>query len=178
MYFVRVLARPGRAHAEAAIGLLPVGANAPDVLGVGNGGKRTAPLRTCADTLSGRFIFIRKSETPGCTHEACAFRDAFVKYETRHVVIFGVSRATPEDSHREFRGTHKLSRFRSAGRRRRQHRASVWSAHHLSHGKTRHVFDRRRRQSRSRLERRRPRHSLRRITAGDRLHAQVLHRLK
>jgi peroxiredoxin Q/BCP len=93
------------ARSGGGTGLLPVGAQAPDVVGVGNGGKQTR-LSDVRGNLSVVY-FYPKDETPGCTHEACAFRDAFSKYETRHVVIFGVSRDS-EDSHREFRETHKL----------------------------------------------------------------------
>jgi peroxiredoxin Q/BCP len=93
------------ARTGGGVGLLPVGASAPDVLGVGNGGKQTH-LSDVRGNLAVVY-FYPKDETPGCTHEACAFRDAFVKYETRHVAIFGVSRDS-EESHREFRETHKL----------------------------------------------------------------------
>jgi thioredoxin-dependent peroxiredoxin len=93
------------ARSGGGIGLLPIGAQAPDVVGVGNGGKQTR-LSDVRGSLSVVY-FYPKDETPGCTHEACAFRDAFSKYETRHVVIFGVSRDS-EESHREFRDTHKL----------------------------------------------------------------------
>jgi peroxiredoxin Q/BCP len=93
------------ARTGGGVGLLPVGASAPDVLGVGNGGKQTH-LSSMRGNLAVVY-FYPKDETPGCTHEACAFRDAFAKYETRHVAIFGVSRDS-EESHREFRETHKL----------------------------------------------------------------------
>jgi thioredoxin-dependent peroxiredoxin len=93
------------ARTGGGVGLLPIGASAPDVVGVGNGGKQTR-LSDVHGNLAVVY-FYPKDETPGCTHEACAFRDAFVKYETRHVAIFGVSRDS-EESHREFRETHKL----------------------------------------------------------------------
>ena len=51
--------------------------------------------------------FYPKDGTPGCTREACAFRDAFTKYESRRVTIFGVSRDSKE-SHRQFRADHGL----------------------------------------------------------------------
>ncbi|MEO8877956.1 MAG: peroxiredoxin [Polyangiaceae bacterium] len=87
------------------VGLLPVGASAPDVVGIGNGGKQTR-LSDVRGNLAVVY-FYPKDETPGCTHEACAFRDAFDKYAVRHVTIFGVSRDS-EESHREFRESHKL----------------------------------------------------------------------
>jgi peroxiredoxin Q/BCP len=51
--------------------------------------------------------FYPKDETPGCTKEACAFRDAFSNYQALHVTIFGVSRDSPE-SHAQFRAAHAL----------------------------------------------------------------------
>lgn len=51
--------------------------------------------------------FYPKDETPGCTKEACAFRDAFSRYQALHVTVFGVSRDSKE-SHAEFRNAHQL----------------------------------------------------------------------
>jgi len=48
------------------------------------------------------LFFYPKDDTPGCTTEACEFRDAFPRFEARDAVILGVS---PDDveSHRRFR---------------------------------------------------------------------------
>ena len=51
--------------------------------------------------------FYPKDGTPGCTSEACAFRDAWAKYQTANVTIIGVSRDS-EDSHRKFVAEHQL----------------------------------------------------------------------
>lgn len=51
--------------------------------------------------------FYPKDETPGCTKEACAFRDAFTDLQKKGVVLIGVSTDTDE-SHRAFAGHHKL----------------------------------------------------------------------
>lgn len=51
--------------------------------------------------------FYPKDGTPGCTSEACAFRDAWNKYEAAHVTIIGVSRDS-EESHRKFVAQHQL----------------------------------------------------------------------
>ncbi len=86
-------------------GLLPVGASAPDLTATTRDG---TPLRLSAVRGHAAVVyFYPKDETPGCTHEACAFRDAFGKYEARHVTIFGVSRDS-EESHRAFRENHTL----------------------------------------------------------------------
>ncbi len=37
------------------------------------------------------LYFYPKDDTPGCTKEACAFRDAFKAYEDADAVIYGVS---------------------------------------------------------------------------------------
>lgn len=60
--------------------------------------------------LRGRWVVVYlypKDETPGCTKEACAFRDAWGKYQAQHVAIVGVSRDT-EESHRKFVKAHDL----------------------------------------------------------------------
>jgi peroxiredoxin Q/BCP len=92
-------------RADGGEGLLPVGAVAPDVTGA---------------TLDGRHVqlgkvrgkpavvyFYPKDETPGCTREACAFRDVFDQYAQRGVTIFGVSGDSSE-SHQEFSAKHRL----------------------------------------------------------------------
>jgi peroxiredoxin Q/BCP len=47
------------------------------------------------------LYFYPKDDTPGCTKEACAFRDAFADYEGRGARIVGVSPDDP-DSHIRF----------------------------------------------------------------------------
>ncbi|HEX5400381.1 MAG TPA: thioredoxin-dependent thiol peroxidase [Verrucomicrobiae bacterium] len=37
------------------------------------------------------LYFYPKDDTPGCTREACAFRDQFVEFEKRGAVVLGVS---------------------------------------------------------------------------------------
>lgn len=86
-------------------GLLPVGALAPEVVGEAADGSvtRLSAVRGHAAIV----YFYPKDGTPGCTKEACAFRDAFTRYQQRHVTIFGVSRDSPE-IHAEFRVSHHL----------------------------------------------------------------------
>lgn len=38
-----------------------------------------------------------KADTPGCTIQACAFRDNFPKVETSNAVVLGISTDTPEE---------------------------------------------------------------------------------
>jgi peroxiredoxin Q/BCP len=86
-------------------GLLRVGAAAPEVVGIAADGRRVA-----LSALRGQPVvvyFYPKDGTPGCTKEACGFRDAFARYQQRRVEIFGVSQDSAE-SHEEFRREYQL----------------------------------------------------------------------
>jgi peroxiredoxin Q/BCP len=83
--------------------LLPVGSEAPALVRVDHSGKVVA-LR--ADTPS-LVYFYPKDGTPGCTKEACAFRDAWQRYEQAGVRVIGVS-TDSEQEHREFAKEHEL----------------------------------------------------------------------
>ena len=47
------------------------------------------------------LYFYPKDDTPGCTKEACAFRDGFAEFRRRKVEILGVS-VDNEKSHKKF----------------------------------------------------------------------------
>jgi thioredoxin-dependent peroxiredoxin len=88
--------------------LLAVGAAAPEVVGVD--AKGTAFKLSAETKKGGKFAivyFYPKDDTPGCTKEACAFRDAFDKFVAAGVTIFGVSR-DPEPSHKAFQQKYTL----------------------------------------------------------------------
>jgi len=51
--------------------------------------------------------FYPKDSTPGCTKEACAFRDAWNRFEEAGVLVVGVS-TDSADSHRAFAKEHAL----------------------------------------------------------------------
>jgi peroxiredoxin Q/BCP len=53
------------------------------------------------------LYFYPKDETPGCTKEACAFRDGFDALKKKGVVLIGVSGDT-DASHKAFAEHHKL----------------------------------------------------------------------
>jgi peroxiredoxin Q/BCP len=60
--------------------------------------------------LRGRPVvlyFYPKDDTPGCTTQACSFRDAYGKFEERGAVVLGVSPDT-ETSHASFRSKYGL----------------------------------------------------------------------
>ncbi len=42
------------------------------------------------------LFFYPKADTPGCTIEACGFRDTFTKLQDAGVVVLGISRDTPQ----------------------------------------------------------------------------------
>jgi peroxiredoxin Q/BCP len=62
------------------------------------------------DSLAGKNVvlyFYPKDDTPGCTKEACDFRDAFPRFDKVDAVVVGVSPDSP-DSHRKFRKKYSL----------------------------------------------------------------------
>jgi len=60
--------------------------------------------------LKGKHVilyFYPKDDTPGCTKEACGFRDAWRELQQRGVVVLGVS-ADAAESHQKFIKKYKL----------------------------------------------------------------------
>jgi peroxiredoxin Q/BCP len=86
-------------------GMLGPGASAPDVeaYDVRDQSTRLSSLRGEPVVV----YFYPKDGTPGCTKEACAFRDAWQKFERAHVAVIGVSSQSRE-SHRAFQKDHQL----------------------------------------------------------------------
>jgi peroxiredoxin Q/BCP len=77
------------AHGGTGAGPLPVGAPAPTFAATAQDGQRVA----LAD-LRGRYVvlyFYPKDDTPGCTKEACSFRDAWAPLRDAGVIVLGVS---------------------------------------------------------------------------------------
>ncbi len=67
--------------------------------------------RVGTDDLTGQrtvLYFYPKDDTPGCTKEACAFRDRMQDYGQADIKVYGVSLDSPE-SHREFREKYNLN---------------------------------------------------------------------
>ena len=54
------------------------------------------------------LYFYSKDDTPGCTKEACSFRDRMGDYQRAGLRVYGVSLDSPE-SHRKFREKYKLN---------------------------------------------------------------------
>jgi peroxiredoxin Q/BCP len=87
------------------VGLLAVGTQAPDFTTMNQDGQRVS-----LDDFKGKTIvlyFYPKDNTPGCTKEACAFRDQFVQFTQRGVEILGVS-VDSVKSHQSFVRKHGL----------------------------------------------------------------------
>ena len=51
--------------------------------------------------------FYPKDNTPGCTRQACAFRDAFGEYKALDIPVIGISKDS-EISHTKFASKHEL----------------------------------------------------------------------
>jgi peroxiredoxin Q/BCP len=82
------------------------GQRLPDVEFVTEDGEKLA-----AGDLTGQktvLYFYPKDDTPGCTKEACAFRDRMDDYRGAGIQVYGVSLDSPE-SHRRFREKNNLN---------------------------------------------------------------------
>jgi len=78
---------------------------APDFTAATNGGGKIS----LAD-LKGKNVilyFYPRDDTPGCTKEACAFRDHFAEFKKKGAVVLGVS-TDPAKSHDKFVKKYKL----------------------------------------------------------------------
>jgi peroxiredoxin Q/BCP len=53
------------------------------------------------------LFFYPKADTPGCTIEACGFRDTFHKLQDAGVVVLGISRDTPK-AQKKFKEKYQL----------------------------------------------------------------------
>lgn len=69
----------------------------------------TQTLRTL-DSYKGSWVllyFYPKDDTPGCTTEACAFRDNFPFYEDTGITVIGISKDSAA-SHKKFKEKYSL----------------------------------------------------------------------
>ena len=81
------------------------GDRVPDVKLIGMDEKAVSP----ADFRGQKLVlyFYPKDDTPGCTKEACSFRDAFSQYKKKGIAVLGVS-PDSEASHQKFVTKYKL----------------------------------------------------------------------
>jgi thioredoxin-dependent peroxiredoxin len=95
--------RPARP--DGGFGLLDVGAIAPEVVGRDASG---VDVRLSDQHGHPTVVYFYPADgTPGCTAEACAFRDVWTKYTQAHVAVMGVS-TNSEQRHAEFLRDEKL----------------------------------------------------------------------
>lgn len=82
-----------------------VGDPAPDFQVKDDSGK----MRTLTEFRGKKVVlyFYPKDDTPGCTKEACSFRDGYNTLQEAGIVVLGVSFDSPE-SHRKFKEKQKL----------------------------------------------------------------------
>ena len=73
--------------------MVEVGKSAPDFTLLDQNGKKVTLSKLKGSPVV--IYFYPKDDTPGCTKQACGFRDAFAEYEKAGVKILGVS---PDDS--------------------------------------------------------------------------------
>ena len=87
-------------------GALRVGQPAPDVRLLDDEGRavRLADFRGKQVVL----YFYPKDDTPGCTTEACSFRDGAAQWRQRGAVVLGVSVDSVE-SHKQFKAKYRLN---------------------------------------------------------------------
>jgi peroxiredoxin Q/BCP len=100
-----LLACGGAQRTDGGRGLLPVGATTPTLSGSDQAGIQ----RGIADARGGYLLvfFYPKDNTPGCTTEACALRDAWDKLQAAKLTIYGVS-SDDQASHADFATEHRL----------------------------------------------------------------------
>lgn len=84
---------------------LKEGDQAPDFTADTNGGGRV----TLRDFAGKQVVlyFYPKDDTPGCTKEACAFRDVYQQFVDRGAVVLGVS-TDPVRAHDKFAAKYRL----------------------------------------------------------------------
>ena len=83
-----------------------VGQKAPDFTVLNDAGEKTK-----LSELKGKKVvlyFYPKDDTPGCTVEACAFRDGITEIKKRGAVVLGVS-ADSVESHKKFKSKFDLN---------------------------------------------------------------------
>jgi peroxiredoxin Q/BCP len=85
---------------------LAVGTDAPAFTAKDTNGKTVSLADLAGKTVV--LYFYPKDDTPGCTKQACSFRDAMSEYQNKGVVVLGVS-ADDEASHQQFTQKYNLN---------------------------------------------------------------------
>jgi peroxiredoxin Q/BCP len=90
---------------DGGSGHLPVGTAVPDLGGMDQNGTEHRLYETLGSPTL--VYFYPRDGTPGCTTEACAFRDVWTQYQAAGVKLFGVS-SDDRQSHQGFADKHQL----------------------------------------------------------------------
>jgi peroxiredoxin Q/BCP len=102
----KTVKKPKAVKPLKAAGLSLIGKPAPDfTMPLGDGGS------VSLKALRGKRVvlyFYPKDDTPGCTVEACQFRDGLPKFEKANAVVIGVSKDSVA-SHKKFKEKFKLT---------------------------------------------------------------------
>jgi peroxiredoxin Q/BCP len=85
--------------------MLKIGDKAPDFTAVADSGEKVSLKALRGKTVV--LYFYPKDDTPGCTKEACGFRDSLKKFERKNVVILGIS-VDSVASHQKFKKKYSL----------------------------------------------------------------------
>lgn len=84
---------------------LTVGTTAPDFTAKDTNGNTVS-----LSNLAGKKVvlyFYPKDDTPGCTKQACSFRDNYSAYQGKDIVVLGISK-DDETSHQKFTEKYNL----------------------------------------------------------------------
>ncbi|MCU0518735.1 MAG: peroxiredoxin [Oscillatoria sp. Prado101] len=84
---------------------LAVGTDAPDFTVKDTNGNTVKLSDFKGQTVV--LYFYPKDDTPGCTKEACSFRDSYTEYQGKDIAVFGVS-MDDETSHQSFTQKYNL----------------------------------------------------------------------
>lgn len=85
---------------------IKVGNSVPEV-SLQNQGGETVSLKSFLGEKIVVLYFYPKDDTPGCTKEACSFRDSYTVFQEAGAEVIGVSNDTPS-SHQQFANKYQL----------------------------------------------------------------------
>jgi peroxiredoxin Q/BCP len=85
---------------------LAVGTDAPSFTAKDTNGNTVSLSDFAGKTVV--LYFYPKDDTPGCTKQACSFRDARSEYQNKDIVVLGVSK-DDEVSHQQFTQKYNLN---------------------------------------------------------------------
>lgn len=86
--------------------MIEVGMNAPDF----SLSDQNHNLVSLKDFLGKKIVlyFYPKDNTPGCTRQACEFRDSYSEFQSKDIVVIGISKDSVK-SHQKFIENYNLS---------------------------------------------------------------------